>query len=309
MADTGNDAAGKRMETLRKLFPFQSHFLNVGKGRLHYVDEGSGPVLLLMHACPMWSFSFRRIIQEYSDRFRVIALDQMGFGLSDKPLDCDYRLEAHIDNLEKFVKELDLKDMIFMMHGRGATIGTGFAIRHPRLVRGFIILNSMAFSDYSLPFRLQLCRIPWIGAKIISGLNLFLRDFRKLPQDVASAYMDPFRDEGGRRSLQRFIEDIPCNPEDDSAQTMFEIEAGMWLLRHKKVCIIWARKDWLYRSRYLKKWKQYFPSAHVHELDKAGRTALEDASYEILENVGSFLDSLMNPDEKDAELSPEGDFS
>ena len=185
MTEAENIPGKEAVEPFRKLFPFKSRYLDVGKGRLHYVDEGKGPVLLLMHACPMWSFSFRRIIAEFSRHYRVIAVDQMGFGLSDKPENCDYRLEAHIDNLEKLVEELDLKNLVLIMQGRGATIGIAFAIHHPNLIRGFVVFNSMAFSDYSLPLRLQLCRVWWLGAKLVLGLNFFSRDLKKLGPEIA----------------------------------------------------------------------------------------------------------------------------
>lgn len=232
--------AGNGTEPFRERFPYESHYFNVGPGCLHYIDEGTGPVLLLLHACPMWSYSFRHIIAEYSKCFRVIAIDQMGFGLSDKPERCDYHLEGHVDNLENFVRKLDLKDIVFIMHGRGATIGTAFATRHPELVRGFVILNSMAFSDYSLPFRLQICRIPWIGAKLIMRLNFFTRDLCKMPPEIVSDYLYPYKNLNDYLPLLRFIEDIPCMPEDDSAKIMYEIESSMWLLRDKPGCIIWA---------------------------------------------------------------------
>lgn len=227
-------------EPFRERFPYQSRYLNVGSGNLHYVDEGTGSVLLLLHACPMWSYSFRHIIAEYSPHYRVIAVDQMGFGLSDRPENCNYRLEEHVDHLEFFIRKLDLKNIVFIMHGRGATIGMAFAVRHPELVRGFVTLNSMSFSDFTLPYRLQLCRIPWIGAKLIMRLNFFTRDLGRLPEQIAADYLYPYRNINDFQPLLRFIEDIPCMPEDDSARIMFEIESGMWLLREKPGCIIWA---------------------------------------------------------------------
>ena len=81
------------------VFPYKPKFFTYGNHKLHYVDEGSGPVLLLLHACPMWSFSFRYVIREFSRNHRVIAVDQMGFGLSDKPERFDYHLENHIENM------------------------------------------------------------------------------------------------------------------------------------------------------------------------------------------------------------------
>lgn len=273
----------------RAIFPYQSRFFQVGGHRLHYIDEGRGPVVLMMHACPMWIFSFRDLIAELAKDHRVIAIDQMGFGLSDKPENFDYRIETHVDHIDRFTRELGLKDISLVLHGRGAAIGMAFAVRNPENVRGFVTLNAMSFSDYSLPLRLLLCRIKWAGAKLVMHLDIFQRDLYRLPPDIRNAYLMPFPDTKSKIAFFRFIEDIPCAPEDASAQTMFEIESALWLLRDKPVCIIWAKKDWLYRTRNLKKWIQYFPKAELHILDRAGRCITEDAPEELAFFVRDFF--------------------
>lgn len=275
---------------VRELFPFTSRFFTVGKYRLHYVDEGEGPVLLLMHACPLWVFSFREVIRAFSSSHRVVALDQMGFGLSDKPADFDYRLEMHADLLEMFVHGLGLTDITLIMHGRGSTIGMAYAVRNPDNVRAFVTLNAMGFTGFCLPWRLQVCRIPWLGAKIVLGLDLLTREFRRYPEAVQTAYALPFPDSGSKISLIRFIEDIPCVPEDDSAQSMLEVETSLWMLREKPASIIWAKKDWLYTKSSFRAWIKYFPEAEVHLIDHAGRNIQEDAPDELISILRDFLE-------------------
>ena len=275
---------------VRELFPFTSRFFSVGKHRLHYVDEGQGPVLLLMHACPLWAFSFREVIRTFSSDYRVIALDQMGFGLSDKPADFDYRLEMHADHLEMFVHSLGLTDITLIMHGRGSTIGMAYAVRNPDNIRAFVTLNAMGFTGFFLPWRLQVCRIPWLGAKIVLGLDLLTREFRRYPEAVRDAYSLPFPDRASKISLVRFIEDIPCVPEDDSAQSMLEVETSLWMLREKPASIIWAGKDWLYTKRSFRAWTKYFPEAEVHTIENAGRYIQEDAPDELISLLRDFLE-------------------
>lgn len=276
-------------EDLKKLFPFEPHYFPVKNVKLHYIDEGTGPLLVLMHACPMWSFFFRNIIQEFSKTHRVIAIDQMGFGLSDKPIVFDYRIESHIDHFERLVAALDLKDMTLIMHGRGTSIGMGYAVKHPHNVRGFITLNAMAFSNYSFPWRLQICRLRWLGAKLAMKLGIFLSDIRRLPPNIAAAYQYPFPDKDSRIALLRFVEQIPCAPEDDSAMSMFEIESGLWLLNDRPACIIWAMKDWLYKSHDLKKWISYFPNAELYKIDRGSRFLAEEAPEEFSAIIRNFL--------------------
>lgn len=132
-------------------FPFQSRFFEIGGYKLHYIDEGKGPAILMMHACPFWSFEFRKLILKLRETHRVVAFDQMGFGLSDKPMDFDYRIETHMDYTDRFVNALDLHDFTLLTHGRGATIGMAFAVRHPEDIRGCITFNAIAFNGFDLP--------------------------------------------------------------------------------------------------------------------------------------------------------------
>lgn len=67
------------------LYPFKAHHLDLAPGRMHYVDEGEGPTLLMVHGTPSWSFLYRRLIRDLSNEYRCVAPDHLGFGLSDKP--------------------------------------------------------------------------------------------------------------------------------------------------------------------------------------------------------------------------------
>ena len=105
-------------QELEKLFPFKHRYITVGQNRIHYIDEGAGNVLLMFHACPMWSFAYRRQIQEFAADHRVIAFDMLGFGLSDKPYDFDYTLTGHINLVESLIAALELKNITLVMLGR-----------------------------------------------------------------------------------------------------------------------------------------------------------------------------------------------
>lgn len=160
-------------DILKEEYPFSPHYMPIGKYRMHYVDEGTGPVLIMLHACPMWSFFFRDLIKRLSRCFRVIAPDIIGYGLSDKPDEYDYRLETQVDNLERLVDHLELRKFSLVMHGWGATIGTGFTVRHSERVDKIVVMNSIAFSGYRLPFRFQLCKwFPTIGQPLLMRTNM-----------------------------------------------------------------------------------------------------------------------------------------
>ena len=277
-------------QELERLFPFRQRYIAVGQNRIHYIDEGEGKTLVLFHACPMWSFAYRRQIAEFSRDHRVIAFDMLGFGLSDKPSDFDYTLTGHINLTESLITALDLKDITLVMHGWGGTIGMGFAVRHPNLISGLVVLNSMAFSDFPLPWRLYPCRTPWLGAKIILDLKMLQFGVNKLPHETAEAYRYPFLSKESRIPLLRFIEDIPVTPEAESAQTILTIETRLWMFSGKPSCIIWAMRDWLYTAKSLSRWEHYLPNAEVHTLPEAGRYIQEDAPEKVNAFMREFLE-------------------
>jgi len=277
-------------ERFHEIFPFEAHFFEVDGQKLCYFDEGTGPALVLIHSCPMSAFAFRSVIREFRTTRRVIAYDQLGFGRSDKPLHFDYRIENHIEHLERLLNHLNVDDGItLVMHGRGAAIGMGYAARHPESVENFIVMNAMSFSDFSLPFRLRICKIPFLGNLLVNKFNFFLRPPWRYPKLVRDAYLLPFPRKEDRCALMEFINSLPCAPEDKSAQSMIEIETAIWSMREKRVLILWGGRDWLYTKKALRKWTEYFPSAKVVNLPLAGRFLMEDDPAEFITNVREFF--------------------
>src|SRR6187402_3103815 len=109
----------------RDLYPFESHFINLGPHRLHYLDGGAGEPLLFVHGNPTWSFYWRNLILGLRDRARCIAVDHIGCGLSDKPQDYRYTLQQRIDDLVRLVEHLDLANVTLVAHDWGGAIGLG----------------------------------------------------------------------------------------------------------------------------------------------------------------------------------------
>ena len=103
----------------RSLYPFASHFLTLRAGQYHYVDEGCGEPLLMVHGNPTWSFYWRNLVLGLRDRYRTLAPDHLGCGLSDKPQDYEYTLRQHIANLVELVDALDLTQVTLLVHDWG----------------------------------------------------------------------------------------------------------------------------------------------------------------------------------------------
>jgi len=285
-----------KFEEIQSEYPFKSNFIKVKSYNYHYIDEGEGEeTLLMVHGNPSWSFMYRNIISEFSKKYRVIAPDHLGCGLSDKPQDFPYRLETHIDNLESLVFALDLDKVTLVVHDWGATIAMGFAVRHPEKIARLVILNSAAFSIPWLPVRLSLLRIPWLNNKLIRNFNLYTNSTmqvstqRNLPSIVKKGYKYPYQNYHDRIAILRFIQDIPIDPEHVSFEVLLEIEHGLWMFRETPVCIIWGMKDWCFSPRYLDRWRLFYPHAQVLQIPDAGHYVLEDECIQSMMFITNFL--------------------
>src|SRR5690606_33933492 len=115
----------------RSLYPFSSHTLDLGGLKYHYLDEGNGEPLLLVHGNPTWSFYWRNLITALRPSYRLIAPDHIGCGLSDKPAEYPYRLAQHIANLKLLIERLDLRNVTLLAHDWGGAIGLGAAVDLP----------------------------------------------------------------------------------------------------------------------------------------------------------------------------------
>ena len=128
-------------------YPFTSNTFKVNNHKLHYLDEGFGETILFVHGTPTWSFDYRNIIKNLKSNYRCIAIDHMGFGLSDKPEHYDYSTRNHSKTLERFVLEKQLAPFTLVVHDFGGPIGLNFAINYPDKIKSIVILNSWLWSS------------------------------------------------------------------------------------------------------------------------------------------------------------------
>ena len=188
--------------SLKPLYPFASRELELPNGhRLHYLDEGSGPTLLMLHGNPNWSFFYRHIIQGLRDSYRCVAIDHLGCGLSDKPQDWGYRVGDHAGNVIELVRRLGLSDITLVGHDWGGAIGFWMVKTMPQSFRRLIVFNSAAFL-LPLPRALTALRIPGIGPLFVRGLNamvwagMLTADRRKLTREARRGYFAPYNSWG-----------------------------------------------------------------------------------------------------------------
>jgi cis-3-alkyl-4-acyloxetan-2-one decarboxylase len=285
-----------------RLYPFQSRFLNLDGLRYHYLDEGQGEPILMLHGNPTWSFYFRNMVRGLSSEYRCIVPDHMGCGLSDKPGTdrYGYRLEDRVADLEKLVNHLALDQKIsLMVHDWGGMIGMVFALRRPERIHRLIITNTAGFfppKQKGLPFRLWLIRhLRPLAVPAVLGLNLFARSAlymapkKPLSPAVKAGLIAPYDSPRHRIATLKFVQDIPVAKGDSSYDLVKWVDDRLHLLARLPILLLWGRHDFVFDTDYLAEWRRRFPQAESRLFSEGGHYLLEDQPEAVLGKVKDFL--------------------
>jgi haloalkane dehalogenase len=278
---------GRRPDWLSaRLFPFTSRFVELDGALVHYIDEGNGPVLLLLHGNPTWSFLYRDIVKGLSDRFRCVALDYPGFGLSRAPVGYGFTPAEHARVVEQFLLKLDLNGVRMMVQDWGGPIGLWVAARHVDRFRGLIIANTVAWpmaGDRHFEIFSTLVGGP-LGGFLIHRFNVFVNLLipagvkrRKLTPEIMAAYRGPFSRPGLREPTHVFPREIV-----GSSRFLAEVEDGLVRLAHLPALIVWGDRDFAFRAQERLRFERTFPRHQTRVLPGAGHFVQEDAAEEIV---------------------------
>jgi haloalkane dehalogenase len=260
---------------------------------MHYIDEGRGETILFVHGTPSWSFDFRNVIKRLSTNYRCIAVDHMGFGLSDKPACYDYATLNHCRTLEKFIDAKQLENFHLVVHDFGGPIGLNLAIHHPHLIRKIIVLNSWLWSSLTEPDFIRFIRllknplVPFLyrylnfSPRVILPLSF---GDHKMSRKIRAHYTKPFADRTQRNGTLAFAKSLL----DD--QDWFE---ALWQRRQvigsKPILLIWGMKDRMVSPKYLSKFREGFPDAPVRRLEGSGHFPQEEQPQQVAEFINQFL--------------------
>ena len=284
------------------LYPFTSRYLPIQGLRYHYLDEGEGPPVVMLHGNPTWSFYYRDLIKALRPSYRVIAPDHIGMGLSEKPDDSRYvySAERRVADLSELIEHLGLRSFTLVGHDWGGILGTLYATRHPERIRAMVLMNTAGFNwpiGKRLPFALLLSRVPGSGL-FIRGLNAFARGAvrlgmtrRRMRPEVAQGLLHPYGTWADRISIHRFVQDIPVSPADRGYELGLLMESRLKLLRGVPKLFCWGMKDFVFCAKMLDEWVRFFPDAEVRRFDDAGHYILEDAAADVIPAVRAFLDA------------------
>jgi cis-3-alkyl-4-acyloxetan-2-one decarboxylase len=281
------------------LYPFESHEIRLNGLRYHYLDEGAGPALLLVHGNPTWSFMWRDMILGLKEKFRLIVPDHIGCGLSDKPgpAQYSYRLAQRVADLGQLIEHLNLQHVTLVAHDWGGAIGMGAAVAAPERFDRFALMNTAAFLAPRCPFRIRLCHLPAIGPVGVQGLNLFVKaaldqavaKHDRMTPAVRAGMIAPYDSWANRTAVYRFVCDIPLRPSHPTYQTLLDIEKGLAQFSRHPVCLIWGMQDWCFTPAFLHRFLEIFPQAEVHRLPDAAHYVVEDAHEQIIPILENFV--------------------
>jgi pimeloyl-ACP methyl ester carboxylesterase len=275
---------------------FESRYVELPDGRMHYLDQGSGPAVVMVHGTPTSSFLYRKLIPPVAQTHRVIAVDHLGFGRSDKPAGADYRPAAHARRLEELVERLGLKNIVVVVHDFGGPIGLSYAIQHADNVRGLVLFNTWMWSLAGTPAeRISRLFSGSIGRFLYTRLNFSPRvilkaafaDKRRLTKEAHRRYMDAFPTPAERVAPWILARELIGST---------EWYDGLWQRRDriagKPALVLWGMKDPAFKPDDLARWRQVLTNARVVEFAAAGHFVQEEAPEEAAARMLEFLGTI-----------------
>jgi pimeloyl-ACP methyl ester carboxylesterase len=290
------------LKSFRHLYPFKSHYLDLNGLKYHYVDEGSGQPVVMLHGNPTWSFYFRDLIKALSGQYRVIAPDHIGCGLSDKPDSkaYDYKLKSRVDDLESLIENLKIKEKIsLVLHDWGGFIGMAYALRHPERIGRFVLMNTAAFlppPGKPIPIILiMIRRLRLLAMFAVQGFNLFalgalfINSYKGLSKEVKAGLIAPYNCWQNRIATLKFVQDIHLTENNPSYGVVKQVDNNMKLFLNLPILICWGKHDFVFDLDYLKEWQRRFPDADTHIFPEAGHYVLEDVPEKIIPLTREFL--------------------
>lgn len=291
--------SGSRAGFTSSEYPFTSRWMSIRGVSMHYLDEGRGFPVVMLHGNPTWSFFYRNLVRMLSGRYRCVVPDHIGCGLSAKPQRYNYRLKTHVDNCEFLLDFLGIERCHLVVHDWGGAIGMGVAVRNPDRIASMVIMNTAAFRSRRLPWRLAVCKLPVFGEILIRQFNVFVQAARYLATtrrgglqgEAWRGFSYPYDNFRNRVAVYRFVRDIPLHPFHPSYRTMESIEQQLPLLREIPSLLLWGCRDFVFTTHFLERWQEIFPQAEVLALPAAGHYLLEDEPDRIIGAIRNYFDS------------------
>jgi haloalkane dehalogenase len=273
-----NNAHQRRFSVNTSEYPFESHWFERRGSVIHYLDEGEGVPVLLLHGNPTWSFLYRNIIRQLQGTCRLIAPDYPGFGLSGHPSGYSYMPQEHGEWVNALIDHLSLSRFIMVVQDWGGPIGLSIAVSRPDDIAGLVICNTWAWkTDTRLMRTFSKIFGSRLGKYLILQHNLFVRQLAPFKRELKvsknfEAYIAPFAIPESRMGTYVFPWAI-----GNSDEWLESIESKMSRLAGKPVELVWGMQDMAFGNETtIHRWLRYFPAAPVDRIPDAGHYIQED---------------------------------
>ena len=284
----------RAFEVNQEEYPFDSHWMPYKDTHLHYVDEGEGIPVLMLHGNPTWSFLYRKVIKGLNGQSRAIAPDLPGFGFSGHPEGYGYTPAEHVEAISALLDHLQLERFILVVQDWGGPIGMAVATQRPEQVLGMVIGNTWCWPSSSM-----LRVFSWLMARrlfqhLLIEKNLFpsalmkgaLEHTNKQPKYILDAYTAPFPTSDTRRGTAVFPVEI-----NRSTAWLASLESKLGVLSDKPVELVMGLKDiTLGTPKVIQKWQRHFPGAGLDEVGTANHFIQEDCP----DRVTAAIERILN---------------
>jgi haloalkane dehalogenase len=259
---------------------------------MHYLDEGDGDPVLLLHGEPTWSYLYRKLVPALAGVARVVAPDYFGFGRSDKPVEREwYRYDRHYETVARFVRQLDLRRATLVVHDWGGPIGFRLAVEQPERFERLVVLNTGIYSgrppgEAWLRFRAFVRRV---GPELRPGQLVQITCVTELAGDVVAAYDAPYPTPESKTGLVMFPELVPDEPGHPSAARMLKVREALksW---PGAALVLFSDSDPIFSPRVGERFAELIPGADPAEtVAGAGHFLQEDKGEELGERIARWL--------------------
>ncbi len=281
----------------RDEFPFVVHTYDHQEGRLAYLDEGKGPILLFVHGNSSWSFLYRHLIRGLSREYRCIAIDHLGFGLSEKSVKADYTPKAHARRLADFIEHLDLEKLTLVAHDFGGPISMAWASENVERVESIILFNTWLWSLKKNPEANHLYKIfdHWMNRFYYTQLRaspkfflpILMADAHEMSKHVLQQYLNPWLEHKSRQGPYTLARHLIR-----SSDWFEDLWAGSDQLLDVPMLLLWGENDRMSGEEGLGRFERQFPLARPVRLWGTGNFVPQDAPKRALIEIRGFLRTL-----------------
>ena len=284
-------------------FPFESKYVKIFESNIHYIDQGKGDPILFIHGNPTSSYLWRNIIPYVSKGNRVIAIDLIGMGKSDKP-DIGYRFVDHVRYLDAFIKKMELKNITLVLHDWGSSLGFNYAANNEGNIKGIAFMEALikpkTWDEFPADLKqtLQKFRSDGVGKELLMTQNVFVEQVlpglivRKLCEKEMNRYREPYITEQSRKPVWMWPNQLPIDGEPSDVHKI-TVNYNQWLQETEIPKILFYATPGAFVSESLVEWSiQNMKNLQTVDVGAGLHFIQEDNPHKIGEELSKWHDAM-----------------